>query len=146
MASLMRQINVISRCGAAFRAEHLRAIGLGAPHHSYILAVCRTPGITQEELARHIYVDKSCVARRVAQLEADGFVTRRPCAQDRRAVGVYPTQKALDALPEVRRVIGEWNAQITQDLTEAERAQLAEMIEKLARRAREYYEDREVPL
>ena len=57
----------------------------------------------------------------------------------------YPDM-ALDALPEVRRVIGEWNAQITQDLTEAERAQLAEMIEKLARRAREYYEDREVPL
>ena len=48
---------------------------------------------------------------------------------------LYPTDQAEAALPEIRRVLGEWEAWITQDLTEEERDGLKRILEKLKNRA-----------
>ena len=74
MPTLMRQINVVSRCGARYRAEEFKRFGLSAPHHSYILNICKNPGISQEQLAEHICVDKSNVTRQLALLEELGQI------------------------------------------------------------------------
>ena len=47
MPTIMRQINIISRCAGLYRTDKLRGAELGACHHSYVLAICRTPGISQ---------------------------------------------------------------------------------------------------
>ena len=65
MTTLMRQINVISRCAASYRGEKFKDLKLCAAHHSYIINICKKPGISQEELVRHICVDKSNLARQV---------------------------------------------------------------------------------
>ena len=98
MPTLMRQINVISRCGGRFRTEKLKEFGLCAPHHSYILNICNHPGISQEQLAEHICVDKSNVTRQLAYLENEGYVERKQSETDRRVTLVYPTEKAFRAL------------------------------------------------
>ncbi len=54
---------------------------------------------------------------------------------DRRVTRLYPTDQAEAALPEIRRVLGEWEAWITQDLTEEERDGLKRILEKLKNRA-----------
>ena len=77
MPTFMRQINVISRCGALYRTEKLKEVQLGAPHHSYIINVCNYPGTSQEQLAKHICVDKSNVARQLTLLEQNGYVRWR---------------------------------------------------------------------
>ena len=47
-------------------------------HHTYILNVCRNPGISQEALSQLIFVNKSNVARQLAVLEEKGmFVGKR---------------------------------------------------------------------
>ena len=143
MPTLMRQINVISRCGARYRTEKFRPLGLCAPHHSYILNVCTHPGISQEQLAEHICVDKSNVTRQLARLEEGGYVERRQNPADRRSVLVYPTQKALDALPEVRKTVTEWNDYLLSDLTEEERETLSALLDRLSARAKEYFRGRE---
>ena len=84
MPTIMRQINVISRCEGLYRTDKLRGAELGACHHSYVLAVCRTPGISQEELARSICINKSNVTRHLAYLEEHGYVERRQSESDRR--------------------------------------------------------------
>lgn len=143
MPTLMRQINVISRCGARFRTEKFRPLGLCAPHHSYLLAVCKNPGISQEQLAEHICVDKSNVTRQLTYLEKEGYVERRQSDTDRRVTLVYPTQKALAALPAVRETVAAWNGYLTQDLTEEELSLLSDILQKLSERARKYFDGRE---
>ena len=141
MPTFMRQINVISRCGALYRTEKLKEVQLGAPHHSYIINVCNYPGTSQEQLAKHICVDKSNVARQLAYLEKEGFVERRQSPSDGRVILVYPTQKAFDVLPEVKRVPAFWNEYITQDLTKEEKESLSGVLEKIVCRARSYFEE-----
>ena len=96
MPTIMRQINVISRCEGIYRTDRMRGAELGACHHSYILAICRHPGISQEELARHICINKSSVTRHLSHLEEHGYVERKQSTADKRVTLVYPTQKMLE--------------------------------------------------
>ena len=88
MPSINRYIMTIARCSNQFRSERLRDTGLCGQHCAYILRVCREPGTTQDAIAREIYVNKSNVTRQLAALEQNGFVERRPCETDSRAMGV----------------------------------------------------------
>lgn len=135
MPSISRYIMMISRCNNQFRSERLRDTGLCGQHCAYILRVCREPGTTQDAIAREICVNKSNVTRQLAALEQNGFVERRPCEADSRAMEVYPTEKALAVLPEVRAVLREWNECITADFTEEEKTQFLDLLARAADRA-----------
>lgn len=135
MPSISHYIMMISRCSNQFRSERLRDTGLCGQHCAYILRVCREPGTTQDAIAREICVNKSNVTRQLAALEQNGFVERRPCEADSRAMEVYPTEKALAVLPEVRAVLREWNECITADFTEEEKTQFLDLLARAADRA-----------
>ncbi len=138
MPSLTRYINIVSRCAAIWRADKLEGTELGDQHHSYILVVCRHPGISQDAIARRPFLNKSNVTRSLAYLEEHGFVTRERDREDRRQTLVYPTEKAFEVLPRVREIIKGWNAYITEDFTEEELEMYFAMTRRIAERAAEY--------
>lgn len=136
MPSFMRQINVIGRCAAIYRTDKLTGTELTGIHHSYILTLCRNPGLSQEQLARRIYINKSNVTRHLAQLERNGYVERRQSEDDKRVTLVYPTQKAYDVLPRVTEVIHDWNSYLTEDFSEEEMEQFNAMLSRITQRAK----------
>lgn len=138
MPSLTRYINIVSRCAAIWRADKLEGTELGDQHHSYILVVCRHPGISQDAIARRLFLNKSNVTRSLAYLEEHGFVTRERDREDRRQTLVYPTEKAFEVLPRVREIIKGWNSYITEDFTEEELEMYFAMTRRIAERAAEY--------
>ena len=140
MTHILRQINTISRCAGLFRAERLENGELGACHHSYIIAICRNPGITAEELSRRLCVNKSNVARNLSYLEDKGYVRREQSQEDKRAFLCYPTEKMLRVLPRVREIIAEWNSLLTSELDEEELSAFSSNIDKIAMRSREFVE------
>ena len=142
MPDLMHHVTDIARCAALFRQEELAALGLKSCHASYLCAVCRYPGITQDQLARRIFINKSNVARQLAVLEENGFVERRPSPEDKRAIQVFPTQKALDVLPEIIRIFRVWESFVAQDLSDEERRCLVSMLEKMKARSADWMEQR----
>ena len=137
MPSFMRQINIIGRCSAMIRNDKLADTGLTGWHYSYILTLCRRPGQSQDQLARHIYINKSNVTRHLAQLEKNGYVERRQSEEDKRVTLVYPTQKAYDVLPQVRQVIRDWNGYLTEDFTPEEMELFNEMLSRITQKATE---------
>ncbi len=140
MTHILRQINTISRCAGLFRAERLENGELGACHHSYIIAICRSPGITAEELSRRLCVNKSNVARNLSYLEDKGYVKREQSQEDKRALLCYPTDKMLRVLPRVREIVAEWNRLLTSELDEEELSAFAVTLDKIALKARECVE------
>lgn len=141
--TLMRCISVISRCATQFRNDRFEGTGLSGYQYAYILNVCRNPGISQEGLAKAIYVNKSNVARQVAKLENNGYIERRMCATNRRITEVYPTQKTYDILPLVCQVLGDWNAYITEGYTDEMREHMINMLQQVMERAMNYVDGRE---
>ena len=142
MPDLMHHITDIARCAALYRQEELAALNLKSCHASYLDTIWSCPGITQDQLARRIFINKSNVARQLVVLEEDGFVERRPSTEDKRAIQVFPTEKALAAMPEITRIFRCWEAFVAQDLTGPERKALVFMLEKLKSRSADWMEQR----
>ncbi len=120
MRGIMKSLNIISRCQATYRSEKLKADGICACHHAFILNISKTPGRSQEELTREICLNKSTVARTLNHLENYGYITRTPNPDDKRQFLVYPTEKMLGILPEVRMIAVEWNECISEGISEDE--------------------------
>lgn len=141
MSQIIRDITEIARCGAQYRTEALAPMGLKACHASYLLEICAHPGISQDKLAARICINKSNVARQAAILEEDGFVTRTPSTQDKRIMQLYPTEKTLAILPSISPILGQWEACLTADVSEEERAILERVLARMKDKASEWMAD-----
>ncbi len=135
MRGIMKYINRINRSTGIVYNQRLREFGINHCQHPYIIQICRHPGISQEELARAICVNKSNVARQLAVLEADGLLTRTPDPEDRRVMQVFPTEKMEALLPCVREVMGDWNSCLLANFSEEDREKLIAMLEIITERA-----------
>ena len=142
MSQIIRDITEIARSGVQYRMDQLTPMGLKSCHASYLTEICDSPGISQDGLARRIYINKSNVARQAAVLEEEGFITRKPSAVDKRVMELYPTQKALDLLPQLLGILNCWEEWITQELSEEERSQLSTLLTKMKSRSAAYMEER----
>ncbi len=135
MSQIIRDITEISRCGAQYRTEALAPMGLKACHASYLTEICAHPGISQDQLAALICINKSNVARQAAILEEDGFITRTPSQSDKRIMQLYPTQKTLDLLPSISPILRQWEACLTSDITEDEKELLERLLSRMKDKA-----------
>ena len=142
MSQIIRDITELTRCGAQYRLDQLSPMGLKACHASYLTEICACPGISQDGLARRICINKSNVARQAAVLEEEGFITRTPSPADKRVMELYPTQKALELLPQIQSILTRWEDCITGDLTEEEKDQISVLLARMKIRAAAYMEDR----
>ena len=142
MSQIIRDITEISRCGVQYRSDKLAPLDLKSCHASYLTEICENPGISQDKLARRICINKSNVARQVAVLEEEGFITRTPSEADKRVMELYPTQKTMELMPQINSTLMCWEGCITQDLTNGERALISELLVKMKIRAGLYMEDR----
>ena len=142
MSQIIRDITEISRCGAQYRTDRLAPMGLKACHASYLTEICDCPGISQERLAGRICINKSNVARQAAVLEEEGFITRTPSPADKRVLQLYPTEKALSIMDEIRGILVCWEDCIGHDLSEEEKELLSCLLAKMKVRAAAYMEDR----
>ena len=142
MSQTFRDIIEIARCGVQYRADQLAPMGLKSCHASYLTEICANPGISQDGLARRIYINKSNVARQAAVLEEEGFITRTPSPSDKRVMELYPTLKALDLLPQIHAILKCWETTITEGMTEEELTLLCGLLSKMKQHSATYMEDR----
>lgn len=133
----LNRMNTIARCKDLWYASRLEDTGIGACDRPYLLYVCRHPNVPQDTLSTALYVNKSSVTRRLARLEANGFVTRVPDAADRRVMLVAPTERALALLPYLRELRDEWNAIITEGFTEEELETFSRLIDRALQNAKQ---------
>ncbi len=120
MPKIMKTLNNISRCQSNYRLSKLGADRLCAGHHAFVLAICRTPGSSQEKLSKELCLDKSTVARTLNTLEEKGFIYREVNVENKRETLVFPTKKMLDILSEVRAITREWNELLVSSIPEEE--------------------------
>lgn len=130
MATIMRKMNIISRCEANYRTEH-STVGLSGVYHSYVLAICNNPGLPQEKLAKHLCINKSNVTRHLAYLELEGYIERRISESDKRETLVFPTQKMFDIRAEVIAITKEWNSRLAEGIGENELKIFHEVLDKM---------------
>ena len=141
MSQIIRDITEIARCGAQYRTEALAPMGLKACHASYLTEICAHPGISQDQLAGRICINKSNVARQAAVLEEEGFIKRIPSTTDKRIMELHPTQKTLDLMPQISPILRCWENCLTTDLTPEEVAILQKLLLQMREKASAWMEN-----
>ena len=136
MPKFMKMLNDISRSQAIYRQGRVAAPDLATGHYALILAVCREPGRSQEELAQELCLNKSTVTRSLACLEEHGYIERAPHSDDRRRLSVYPTARAQAVLPRLRAASRDWMRLLTEGIPEEELAVFYAVLERMEARAR----------
>ena len=140
MISFMRYISRVARCADQYRNDCLIETKLSGYQYTYILNICRNPGISQEKLAKLIYLNKSNVTRQAALLEQNGYIERRTSECDKRVIELYPTEKAEEVYPKIVDVLHEWNDFLTEDFTEEEKEVMQKLLERMMDKAVTYIE------
>lgn len=135
MSNITRIISEIARCGVQFRNERMKSLDLASRHVGYLLEISAEPGITQNRLSQRINIDKSNVARQVALLEEKGFITCTPSPKDKRVTKLYPTERTLEALPQINAMLEAWENYLTQDLPETDKESLTNLLARIKDRA-----------
>ncbi len=143
MSKFMKMLNNISRSQAIYRHNKISAKDLQSSHYAFILAICREPGRSQEDIARELCVNKSTVTRNINYLEAKGYVLRKPLPNDKRQFSVCPTDKMLSVLPEVRCVSQEWMTLLSAGIPESELQIFNSVLARMQEKAREITEKQE---
>lgn len=134
MSEFSSNFNAVDRYLRRCRREYMAPLGLRGIHARFFMAICRTPGCSQDRLAKRMWFDKSTIARQMEHLESKGFVTRRPSQTDKRMLCVYPTEKMLQFQPDLQRAMEQWEAVLLQDLTEEEKRQLIDLLARVRKR------------
>lgn len=135
MSQIIRDMTEITRCGTQYRTEVFAPMGLKSCHASYLTEICAQPGISQDQLAQRICINKSNVARQVVILEEGGFITRCSCTEDKRVMRLYPTEKTVELLPRLEKLMKDWEDCLTDGLTREEQVLLEQALSKLKAKA-----------
>ena len=143
MLKFMKSLNNISRAQASYRNSRISCDGICAANHAFVLAICKNPGRSQEELSRELCLNKSTVTRALSHLEENGYITRTQSKEDKRQSAVYPTEKMLDIFPRIKEISMEWNVLVSQDIPENELEIFYSVLNRMEERAKEINEKEE---
>ena len=91
-----RLIRLESRLGAAV-SERLREIGLSVPQCDVLTTLTEDEGVSQQALAKRLYVTKGNISGLLDRLESAGLVERRSTASDRRQYEIHLTAPGREA-------------------------------------------------
>ena len=133
--NLVRQIGLLYRTMMKALEAETAPLGIGSGRISYLFMLYIKEGLTQQEMANRLQADKGAVARTLAQLEEQGYVSRRRDPSDKRVTRVYltDTSKALqcDLEKAVEKVISRLHEEIAGDEQGIIEAQLKQMLGSL---------------
>ena len=134
MSQFSSNFNAVDRYLRRYRREYMAPYGLKGIHARLFMAICRTPGCSQDQLAKRMWFDKSTIARQMELLEKKGFITRKSSETDKRVLCVYPTEQMLQIQPDLQMAMAQWEDTLLQDLTEEEKQQLNTLLKKVRER------------
>ncbi len=85
----VQKMGVVSRLAWEYAREKMDTDGLSSVQSKVCIAIYNDPGLSQDDVARVLGMDKSSIAKLIAKLIDGKYVTRQTNPQDRREYKLY---------------------------------------------------------
>ena len=131
--SLGRFISCIYRYTQMYLGKELENYRIGSGQFSFLMTLYRKDGITQEDLAHLLHVDKATSARAVKTLEKEGYLIRKEDARDRRKYRIFVTEKGRTIESMMKSISSEWTARLLSGFSENEKDLMTLFLEKMVK-------------
>ena len=129
---ILKHIAGMSRMTQAYFNERMGPFELGAGQQFFMHRIAQYPGLSMAELSRMGYYDTCTATRAVKRLAEAGYVRIEPDKKDGRVKRLYATEKSETLLSAIRQMRSDWFDIVTEGLSEEEKAQLGELLSKVA--------------
>lgn len=128
---LIEAVNIAAKVVSERLDAALRPLGLTASNYYFVLKMHAAGELTQDQLFKLIHLSPSNVTRRLAQLEAAGFVAKSRDPADGRTWRLALTAAGEALVPRLDAVLAGVNQAAFGQLNEAERRQLGRLLEQV---------------
>lgn len=133
--SLGKLISCIYRYTQTYLSKELMEYGIGSGQFSFLLFLYREEGVTQDQIARALHVDKATATRALNKLEKEGYIRRKRDSVDKRRYNIYVTDAGRKMYPVLKDISSRWTKILLKDFSENEKDQLFEMISRVMENA-----------
>lgn len=130
-------ISIIHRTRIIHLNNEMKDLELTAGQVPFLMHLSHKEGITQDDLAVHLHIDKGTVARALKKLEDNGFIYREINPQNRRKYLLFLTEKGRQIVPKIHQINKEWEKSVCFDLSDVEYIKLLNTLQTLAMKSLE---------
>lgn len=85
-----------------------------------LMYICKHAGCVQKDLVTALALKKSAVTGLLTRMEKNNLLHRKPCAEDARAIRLYPTQSGIEKVQNLAPFIQQLNQQFEEHFSEEE--------------------------
>jgi DNA-binding MarR family transcriptional regulator len=130
-------ISIIHRTRIVHLNNEMKDLELTAGQVPFLIHLSHKEGITQDDLAVHLHIDKGTVARALKKLEDNGFIYREINPQNRRRYLLFLTEKGRQIVPQIYDIDKEWEHSVCSNLSDTEYSRLFNALQTLAMKSLE---------
>lgn len=132
---LVKWLSISDRHAKRYLDRSLAPLGLNSSQHMYVLKICETPGVTQDQFIHFFYLHPSNVTRTLSALEKAGFLRRERNPEDQRTCRLFPTRRALEARPQILSLLRRWQEQVMEPFSPEEQEVFLTLLQRLGAQA-----------
>jgi DNA-binding MarR family transcriptional regulator len=131
-ASVGFWLNNTSRALLRLHDARLREFGFAMAQLPVLVALEDGDALPQKELARRAGIEQPSMVELIARMEKAGLVKRAPHPEDGRVSLISLTPRARKQVPKAKEALMHGEAEATHGLSTQERAQLRELLKRVA--------------
>ncbi|NLS15079.1 winged helix-turn-helix transcriptional regulator [Rhizobium sp. P40RR-XXII] len=131
LADLSPALTQAARSMRTVMTRSLTASGLYAGQDGVILALAANDGLPAGSLAQKLGVKAPTMTRTIGRMEAQGFVERRPDAEDARLTKVYLTETGRNSVSEIESSAATCDELATRGFSEKEIRSLVRLLKTI---------------
>lgn len=124
-------LNLLVKYAREYGHNKVRVLGLSDTEHTICTLLFAHAGLSQDQVAEGLKLDKTTVARALLTLEEKAYITRRPNPDNRRKNVLEITEAGKRSIARVVSVYDEWLGQISSCLSGEEQQRFDDYCSRL---------------
>ena len=138
---MIKWLSVTDRFTKMYLDRQFIPLGINSSQHMYILKICQSPGITQDQFISSFHLNPSNITRSILTLEKKGFLIRKTNPTDKRTCMLYPTSKEEAICGPIQKIIEQWENQILQNFCDEEQQLFLSMLRQIGETSMQLYSE-----
>lgn len=135
-----KHISHIFRKSQMFWTQYLKEYNITSAEYPVLIALYKKEGITQDDIANKLSIDKSAVTRIVKNLLDKGLIERKKDSLDRRYNRIYLTTKGQSCWKYIEEGMAQWHEISAKNITTEEIEQVISILSRMANNMENYLE------
>lgn len=126
-----RLISILYRKNQIYLNAVLKPYNITSSEQPVLMFLYDNKGVTQEEIAHYLQVDKALMTRTIQSLVEKGYVVKEKDQQDKRCNRVSLTEAGIAVREEIKSSLMDWNERLLDGFDEEKRALVFSLFEEL---------------